>query len=305
LPVKSRADIDALDTILDTEISGGNLLARVGLAPPASLEVIDQDVYFSYGRWNKANHARSWSLQYQEWVATLGGRQPSLHEAREDKIHVADAATGLRRTSIKVKDALSFDTVRTDGHYLIFSGNWYRASPNLNNKLNAFLGQLQASAFPPPQWDGVSDEGSYNVAACNSTPSLIHMDARNVFYGPGQSKFEFCDFLDPTNKILYFVKNPSSSAGMSHLYEQARRTAELFFGSNPDYIDKLRVALLRGRPTLDVSWLSTYSRSLDWEICLVSMGRAASSLPMFAKCGLMRVHRELASRFRAVTYCVA
>lgn len=304
LPVTSKDVIKDLNVTLDKEITAGNPGGLVGLSPPDSLEVFDQDVYFSYGRWKKEGHARSWALSYPEWIASLNGERASLAAAEKSLIHVVDAGNQARKASIKVKDALSFDLVKNDGHFVIFSGRWYRASPNLDLKVREFLASLRTSRFPPPSWNGRDDEGVYNVNACVGN-ALIYMDARHIFYGGGHSKFEFCDFLDAENKILYFVKNPNSAAGMSHLYEQARRTSELFFGNNPEYLQKLRMAILAKHPGLDVSWLDVRPRGLDWEICLVSLGRHARDLPMFAKCGLMRAHKDLSRRVRLVSYCVA
>lgn len=305
VPVTLKNDIAALDKRLDGEILAGNINNLIKLTPPASLEVFDQDIYFSYGRWSQAKHARSWALVYAEWIASLAAVKPNLIIAERSSINVVEASTGVRKTTVRVRDALSFDFVRNDGHYVIFSGRWYRASPNLSAKLTAFLTQITASPFPPPAWNGTDDEGTYNQNACIANPALVHMDARNIFYGGGQSKFEFCDFLDPVNKVLYFVKNPASSAGMSHLYEQVRRTTELFFGNNPEYITKLKAALIRKRPSITTSWLNTPPRGPNWEICLVSMGKAAPDLPLFARCGLMRVCRELVGRFKNVSYSVA
>ncbi|QNA96210.1 TIGR04141 family sporadically distributed protein [Stenotrophomonas maltophilia] len=118
----------------------------------------------------------------------------------------------------------------------------------------------------------------------------------------GQSKFEFCDFLDIDKKILYFVKNPSSAAGMSHLYEQVRRTVELFFGSNEDYLGQLRHKFSEAHPAIDPSWLCSPPRSVEWEICMVSMGKPATHLSMFSKCGLMKLHREVSNRCRLVSF---
>lgn len=305
VPVTLRDDILALDEKLDTVMVAGNVDGSIGLTPPASLEVFDQDIYFSYGRWNESGHARSWVLAYPEWVDSLNGAAPSLLVAEKSYVSVVDASTGLRKARVKIRDAISFDFVTSGGHYVIFSGKWYRASPDLWAKINAFLGSVSESAFPPPSWDKRSSEGEYNIKACLTNAALVHMDARNIFYGGSQSKFEFCDFLDPFNKVLYFVKNPNSAAGMSHLYEQARRTTELFFGNNPEYVAKLREALTRARPTIDTSWLDMPPRGPDWEVCLVSMGRAAADLPLFAKCGLMRVYRDLSGRFRKVSFSVA
>lgn len=302
--VSSKSDIQALEADLQGEIAGGNSFGRITMAPPSSLEVFDKDIYFSYGRWNKTNHTKSWSLIYAEWIASLGSTVASLDTAAKETIHVVDAATGYRHSTISAKEAFSLDVTNPNGHFLIFSGKWYRASPNLELKLSHFLSNLPNASQPPPSWNGIDDERTYNLKACIASPQLLHMDARMVYYGGGQSKFEYCDFADTQNKILYFVKNPSSSAGMSHLYEQARRTSELFFGSNQNYRNALIRTMQIAYPNLNLSWLASAPRSIDWEICLVSMGKPAHLLPMFAKCGLMRVHRELAPRFKTVTYAI-
>ncbi|SOT93077.1 TIGR04141 family sporadically distributed protein [Xanthomonas arboricola] len=304
IPITLKDEIDKLDQELGKEIKAGNTANRITMAPPASLEVFDHDIYFSHGRWAGGAHAKSWSLIYAEWIASLKSAKPNLEVSTRKSIHVIDAATGFRKSSISPRDSFSFDVTRPDGHFITFSGKWYKASPNLESKISIFLKNLSASSFAPPAWNQTDHEGIYNTKACVANPSLVHMDARNVNYGGGYSRFEFCDFADPVNKVLYFVKNPGSSAGMSHLYEQARRTSELFFGNNIYYFNNLLLTVQKNYPALVVDWLVNYPRSSEWEICLVSMGKQASQLPMFAKCGLMRVHRELSTRFKAVTYTV-
>ncbi|WP_115560817.1 TIGR04141 family sporadically distributed protein [Xanthomonas arboricola] len=304
IPITLKDEIEKLDLELEKEITAGNVTNRITMAPPASLEVFDSDIYFFHGRWAGAIHSKSWSLVYAEWVASLKSVKPTLEIATRKSIHVVDAATASSKSTISPRESFSFDVTRPDGHFVTFSGKWYKASPNLENKISIFLKGLLASSFVPPAWNQTDHEGAYNKNACLANLLLVHMDARNVSYGGGYSRFEFCDFADPINKVLYFVKNPGSAAGMSHLYEQARRTSELFFGNNYSYLNNLIFTVQKNHPTLAVDWLVNYPRSSDWEICLVSMGKHADQLPMFAKCGLMRVHRELSTRFRAVTYSV-
>lgn len=304
ISVTSKDEILDLEKELDAEIEDGNKSNKITMAPPSSLETFDKDIYFSYGRWAKKSHARSWSLSYFEWASSLKGVKPTLEIASKNLINVVDASTSKLTTKISAKDSLSFDISRPSGHFLIFSGRWYKASPNLEQKVSLFLKELQPPSIPPPPWNKTDDEKNYNFNACAISPHLLHMDARMVYYGGDKSKFEFCDFADPAKKILYFVKNPSSSAGMSHLYEQARRTSELFFGVNNTYIDALTLTMEKNHPTAIIDWIKNPPRSSEWEICLVSMGKPAHLLPMFAKCGLMRVHRELSKRFSAVTYAV-
>jgi uncharacterized protein (TIGR04141 family) len=58
-------------------------------------------------------------------------------------------------------------------------------------------------------------------------PGFLSFDAKNIMFGGGQSKFEFCDILHMKSKTLFFAKIPSKSSGISHLVERVRRTLEL------------------------------------------------------------------------------
>lgn len=300
IAVTNKKVIDDLELALEADMRAANPTLTMG--PPISLETIDQDLFFTYEKWNKKNHAKAWTLNYAAWLSSLKGAPPTLELAKKPSISVVDSSTSIKRTSISPRDCFSFDTSRRDGHFVTFSGKWYIASPNLQKRIADFLATLSAPSQPPPTWNGIDIEKDYNTHCCSSSPNLVHMDARNVMYGGGQSKFEFCDFLDIDKKILYFVKNPSSAAGMSHLYEQVRRTVELFFGSNEDYLNQLRQKFSDAYPAIDPSWLHSPPRSVEWEICMVSMGKPATHLSMFSKCGLMKLHREVSNRCRLVSF---
>lgn len=299
-PITNQLDIQLLDAQLDAELKSPH--PRISMAPPASLEVFDQDLYFTYGRWNPKNHARSWNLSFDEWRASLGGVQPTLEASMGTAISVVDASTNIRRARIYPKDCFSFDVTNKKGHFVLFSGKWYMASPNLEAKIEHFLNSLLAPTAPPPRWNGIDDETAYNNSVCNLDAELVHMDARNVMYGGGQSRFEFCDFLNPVKRILYFAKSPSSAQGMSHLFEQTRRTVELFFGNNDMYLTKLRQKLRDQHPQMNMDWIEEKPTSSQWEVCLVSLGKRADQLSMFPKCGLMKLHREVSGRCGKVTF---
>jgi uncharacterized protein (TIGR04141 family) len=66
--------------------------------------------------------------------------------------------------------------------------------------------------------------------------------------GGGQSQLEFCDVAHMQTKTLFFVKNPSRSAGVSHLIEQARRTTELLFSADDTYRKELAKVFRQSYP---------------------------------------------------------
>ena len=83
---------------------------------------------------------------------------------------------------------------------------------------------------------------------------------------------------------------------MSHLVEQVRRTAELLFDPDQAYRDRLADVFKEQHPKADRAWLKTRPRNEEWNLCLVSLGRAAKDLPFFAKSALWKLHRNLTAR---------
>jgi uncharacterized protein (TIGR04141 family) len=134
---------------------------------------------------------------------------------------------------------------------------------------------------------------SAQVSADRKALSRNLPHAKKLWYGCGQSQFEFCDLPHLKSKTLYFAKIPAKSSGMSHLAEQVRRTTDLFFSPDDEYRKELRRLTKVQHKGLPVEWLETRPRQGDWNICLVSLGKTAAQLPFFARCGLYTLNRTL------------
>jgi uncharacterized protein (TIGR04141 family) len=89
---------------------------------------------------------------------------------------------------------------------------------------------------------------------------------------------------------------------MSHLIEQVRRTAQLLFTVDDGYRKKLIALFKKHHPTADVAWLKSRPRQGDWKLCMVSLGKPATKLPFFAKCGLVKLHKDLIEQGHAVSF---
>ena len=55
-------------------------------------------------------------------------------------------------------------------------------------------------------------------------------------------------------------------------------------------------------PATDIQWLKSRPRQGDWNLFMVSLGRPASKLPFFAKCGLAKLHKDLLEQGHAVSF---
>jgi uncharacterized protein (TIGR04141 family) len=155
-----------------------------------------------------------------------------------------------------------------------------------------------------PAWDGKLTEGQYNLR-CGQRAGFLHFDAKNILYGGGQSKFEFCDVLHLPTKTLYFAKIPLKSSGVSHLVEQVRRTAELLFSEDGEFRKAVQQCMKKHHKGEDSGWLDSRPRNSDWNLCMVSLGKSPMDLPFFARCSVRRLFLEMRRRGFEVSFLAA
>ncbi|TDR80676.1 DUF6119 family protein [Paludibacterium purpuratum] len=303
--VEDQSIVDNLEIDLHSEIIKSTwpaslLLMNSGSARNSELNAVN----FSIGRLERKKKTSSRSgapyLFLSAWDSWLKktGQSRSLATAKNTAVHGLDANyEPLFETSIF--NCLAFEMSKLDKsginiQYILSNGHWYRSEQDFIATVNKKLADL-SSRLPGKKlskWDTILHEGDFNLA-CSKKDGVILFDAKNVSYGGGHSKFEFCDLMDLDNKTLYFVKIAVNSSHMSHLTEQVRRTVELFFGQDPTFRQKLANVVSKHNPSLDVSWAKSRPRNGDWKLCVVPLGKKLAKLPFFAKCGLYRLAKEL------------
>lgn len=295
-PVGDSGQISALTFALDKVLATKKADGTVVMATPTQRQG-DDVVAEAYvlGRLHKNAPKRPY-LQYSMWVSDLiaSKRAPSVEAAKYDKVHCLDADGGETLTC-SVYACLGCELTLDGKQYVLSSGNWYEVTPSFLKRINATVGKIPSPPLKLPTWQATESEADYN-ARCGALPGVLHMDRKTVWFGGKHSQFEFCDFLQFDEHALYFAKIPTKSSGMSHLLEQVRRTVELFFGLEPAYRVALKKVFTQKCNAVDVSWLDSRPRTGDWKLCLVSLGRSAAQLPLFARCGLYRLAKELRER---------
>jgi uncharacterized protein (TIGR04141 family) len=300
--VKDQSLIASLENQLDAEFVTGQAQKRmVMFAPTRRDEGSPSLESYVFGRLSKSPGFTPY-LTVNSWLSFLQKEQrtPSVAEAKRSPIHLMDEF----KEEIKVYTAFScfgYELALNGQQYVLSSGIWYEVVPSFLSKINK-----TANAIPVPKvnlisWNPAESEGDYNLR-CASAKGFLFFDAKNVLFGGGQSKFEFCDFLHLKTKTLFFAKIPSKSSGMSHLVEQVRRTSELLFSTDGGYRKELSKVFAKVHPTIDAAWLSSRPRNSEWNLCLVSLGKNASQLPFFARCGLVRVYKDLTERGHSVAF---
>lgn len=296
--VRDTDKLDELDAALDAVLAGPNAAARVALATSADRTgdgVLPQS--FVIGRKSKLAAAAPY-LVYGNWEAYLKkeGLTPSVASATATAVHLLDEDAeqiGL----CSMYECFGAEVSDAGGaSFALSSGKWYQADADFIQRTNNELALIPGPKLALGNWVQGDHEEVYNQKACAADPALWLFDQEDVYYGQAGSKFEFCDILHLPTKTLYFVKHPTRSASVSHLSEQLRRTAELFFSHDPAYRAALVEAIVKTGKGWDTNWTQAKPLRHEWTLCLVAMGTPMLKFPFFAKCGLARLLRDLQQR---------
>ena len=284
----------ALEAELDKDLASGKAAQRLVLFTPAQRRG-DPLVAASYviGRAIK-NPPFTPYLTFGAWAGYAKKHSTGLTVAAAKKVPVHlmdDAASEVGKSNIF--ECFGYEVALNGTQYVLSSGRWYEVVGTFLKRVNRAVTRIPPPKVVLPNWNQQDDEGTYNATCAGSVRSLLLFDKKLVWYGGGQSRFEFCDLLDVRAKRLYFVKVPSRSSGMSHLIEQARRTVELFFGTDAAFRTRLGKQIKKKSAGADISWLAARPRPSDWNLCLVSMGKQPMALPFFARCSLANLCRDL------------
>ena len=111
--------------------------------------------------------------------------------------------------------------------YLISAGKWYKIESNFVQSVNDYFNRIPRypNALPEYHHDG---EAHYNASVVETNPQTFAlMDRRNIPYGQGPNRIEFCD-LYTTNRDIIHVKRYGGSNVLSHLFSQGAVSGELF-----------------------------------------------------------------------------
>lgn len=301
--VRDEQTITRLDATLDAGMAGADAADRITMYTP--LQRNGQALWaesYVYGRISP-RAVRVPYLTFANFSAYLARHelQPSVGQARATTVHVLDQYGQESGANVSALQCMGFEAALDGRPYILSSGTWYAVDAQFIASVNTAVQEIPQPPLALPAWNGHDDETAYN-AACARDPAFLQCHERIVHYGGGQGQFEFCDLVHPESHTLCFVKKGSKSSGMSHLYEQVRRTVELVFDPDPGFRQRLIALFAQYHPAVDTTWLGQRQRPGDWTLCMISLGEPALTLPFFARCGLKTLYRELVKQGHAVAF---
>lgn len=110
--------------------------------------------------------------------------------------------------------------------YVLRDGIWYKVDNDFITTINRAVSKIEHYPIKFPEYDHDS-EGDYNKYVETLITDAVCMDAKNISYGGGRSKIEFCDLLIKQCDFVH-IKRYSGSQPLSHLFNQGYVAAETF-----------------------------------------------------------------------------
>ncbi len=174
--------------------------------------------------------------------------------------------------------------------YLLSAGNWYRVRQDFVKQINAAVNAIPDYDQPLPEYDDES-EGHYVLRVSKADAKhLAPMDGKNIVYGGGASRIEFCDLLTSKHDLIH-IKRYGQSAALSHLFAQGLTSGELF-QTDPEFRKALNTKLPVGYRLADTN---ARPKQDEYRVVfgIVSDRPGPLVLPFFSRLNLKHAVRRL------------
>ena len=252
-----------------------------------------------------------------EWERVEGFKySPSDKELRED-IYIADilpnddklkeivSLSWLKRKEVlcvgkdseeviyrwSLYDCINYEIKKKDETYILTDGKWYKIDANYVKIVEDELSHVaEYTKFKFPEYSG-GGEGKYNETVANDNKQkCCLMDKRNIQYGGGKSKIEFCDLIIEKTDFVH-VKRFRGSNALSHLFFQGRNSAFLLL-TDMNFLKKVNKII----PTDYKFDENTVIRASNYEVvfAVISSAKGIKEIfPFFSKVSFLQIYKEL------------
>jgi len=176
--------------------------------------------------------------------------------------------------------------------YILTNGKWYQVDPKFRDSVNRSVAQIkESSKVRLPKYND-KDEPTYLKRVAENSSRLALMDCKNIPFGGGASRIEFCDLYDK-RKVMIHVKRYGGSSVLSHLFQQGLVSSTLFCSDS-----EFRKLVNKKLPSShNISSPNENPDPRDFEIAfaIVSDQVEKLNIPFFSQVGLRSVYRQLSA----------
>lgn len=287
--IRNKGEKERLDAILLAKLNSEEF-DRIWVVPPEIVDWSDAKG-FRYGAPKRGELFADLSIQ--ELTASLRKTPIEREHLGSVKVHLISVKTDKPSHSWPAYKCLYAEVVEDNKLYMLNSGKWYEVEQSFVAKIEAYFHGMPESEIDFIEFDeSYGTEGGYNQALSQSIQGAFCFDQKNITYGGGHSKIEFCDVYSPDRKIIH-VKRYSGSSQLSHLFSQGLVSGELFI-SDEVFRDKVRELTPSGYPFVPAGMKP---KAEDYEIvfAIISKSKKDLDIPFFSKVTLKNASTSLSN----------
>lgn len=220
------------------------------------------------------------------------GKDIDIESLKKQKVAVLNESNNGEYRKWSAFSCIYAEVDHGNNLYTLNNAKWYCVEKTFVEQINdAYESILDVSEVLPPFIAAMdTSEGSYNTRIAGGL-GLTLMDAKNISFGGGHSKIEFCDIFDYKGHILYHVKKYGGSSVLSHLFNQGLVSAQLMLSE-----ESFREAVNEKLPPTEI-FNPTSEKPLvqDYEVIfgVISKSKNKLNLPFFSKVSLKNAKQTL------------
>lgn len=287
--VKDPMLLEHLNQLLDVQLSEGDN-EKIWLAVPDVIEWSDIDGFYFQG-----DHEHTHPDLYIKKLRESYRRQAldlNVENLKSHKAHAVSASNGRQFRSWRQYNCLYAEITDSDTQklYILSNGKWYAVENDFVAQVNQSFADLLEPSIITAACSEAESEEDYNKRVATAD-GYECMDRKLIQHGGGNSKIEFCDLFDPTNKRLFHVKKYGGSSVLSHLFNQGLVSAELML-SDPDFRAKVndKLSATAKFPDVDAKPVAA-----DYTVVygVISGSSKQLDIPFFSKVSLRNAKRRL------------
>ncbi|MDD5531010.1 MAG: TIGR04141 family sporadically distributed protein [bacterium] len=185
---------------------------------------------------------------------------------------------------------INYESKKGADTFLLTDGEWFKLDTNYIDSINEEIGKVNGyKGFSFPKY-AEKGEGEYNQKVYDANNKICFlMDKKNISYGGGKSKIEFCDLIINKTDFVH-IKRFRGSSALSHLFFQGNNSATIFL-SDRDFREEIN-------KYLPADWIfKDVIESSDYEIVFAIISKAPGKikdvLPFFSKISFLQIYKQL------------
>jgi uncharacterized protein (TIGR04141 family) len=305
-PLTDVTLVDALENQVVALLRSPDPEGGVRLAPP---EVVDWETLasfqFHFDRRRRGGGVTHPDITLGDYLSGLRRRDPGLEEITPSRLKTR-MITGLTGNGGVYRDwsvwkCLVAEFEVEGASYILDDGAFYKVDRDFLRGLNDDILRLSPDNFVLEDARLNEEEKEYNRRIAQSTNGYLKLDRELIRFADNRDGMELCDILTSRKQLIH-VKCYTGSATLSHLFNQARVSADLlqvneaFQAAAREKVRNLSGDDDRFNFVGDTNAIRNGEVEVVLGIIRRWNGLGVNSLPFFSKLTLRRVATELASR---------